>query len=335
MLSREQTAHRTRHTVNRRRAMIRLWAVPAVVVLAKGCGDGDSPIAPPAPEPARPTSVTVSPASAELAALGATVQLAAQVRDQDSRVMAGATVNWNTGNASVATVAPTGLVAAVGNGQATITATAGSASGSAVVTVMQSVASVEVLPADWMLAVGSTLQLAAEAFDANGHAVTGVMFAWESADTSVATVDPTGLVTALGNGHTTITATAGSASGTARVTVAQIVNDADRAALVALYEATDGPNWTNHENWLTDAPLDQWFGVSVDLHTGRVTQLDLRRNNLARPDSAGDMEAHWPHLPELGLQLSAYRHDSTGGGESHQSHLPRRDQWSARRPDST
>ena len=29
----------------------------------------------------------------------------------------------------------------------------------------------------------------------------------------------------------------------------------DRAALVALYEATGGPNWRNNTNWLTDAPM--------------------------------------------------------------------------------
>ena len=53
------------------RVIIRLSAVLAAVVLAKGCGDGDSPTAPPTPEPARPTTVTVSPATAELTALGA------------------------------------------------------------------------------------------------------------------------------------------------------------------------------------------------------------------------------------------------------------------------
>ena len=57
------------------------------------------------------------------------------------------------------------------------------------------------------------------------------------------------------------------------------VTDADRAALVALYEATDGPNWINSENWLTDAPLGEWYGVDTDA-AGRVIRMDLagRRN---------------------------------------------------------
>ena len=117
------------------RTIIRLSAVLAVVALAKGCGDGESPSAPPMPEPARPTTVTVSPATTELTVLGATVQLNAEVRDQNARVMAGATVTWTSSANSVATVDAAGLVRAVGNGTATITASAGSASGSAAVTV--------------------------------------------------------------------------------------------------------------------------------------------------------------------------------------------------------
>ena len=196
----------------------------AVVALAKGCGDGESPSAPPTPEPARPTTVAVSPATHELTAFGATVQLMAEVRDQNARVMAGATVTWTSSASSVATVDASGLVTAVGNGTATITASAGSASGSAVVTVTQSVASVEVSPATAPLtALGETVQLTAEAFDGNGHAVAGAEFSWESSDVAVATVNASGLVTAAGKGTATITASAGSASGSAVVTVTQSV----------------------------------------------------------------------------------------------------------------
>ena len=46
----------------------------------------------------------------------------------------------------------------------------------------------------------------------------------------------------------------------------------DRDALVAFYDATDGPNWRNSANWLTDAPIEEWHGVSTD-SAGRVTGL--------------------------------------------------------------
>ena len=54
----------------------------------------------------------------------------------------------------------------------------------------------------------------------------------------------------------------------------------DREALVALYNSTDGPNWTSATNWNTDKALDQWEGVSAD-PSGRVTRLTLRYNSLS------------------------------------------------------
>ena len=53
----------------------------------------------------------------------------------------------------------------------------------------------------------------------------------------------------------------------------------DRAALIAFYNATDGPNWRNRTNWLSDAPLDSWYDVTIGAE-GRVTSLDLWSNNL-------------------------------------------------------
>ena len=53
----------------------------------------------------------------------------------------------------------------------------------------------------------------------------------------------------------------------------------DRAALVALYKAMNGNNWTNKSNWLSVKPLDEWHGVSAS--SGRVRALNLARNNLS------------------------------------------------------
>ena len=289
--------------MSRHCTIIRLSAVLAVVALAKGCGDGDSPTAPPTPEPARPTTVTVSPATDELTALGATVQLTAEVRDQNARVMAGATVTWTSSANSVATVNASGLVTAAGNGTATITASAGEASGSAVVTVMQSVASVVVSPSTAELtALGETVQLTAEAFDENGHAVAGAEFLWESSDIAVATVNALGLVRGVAEGTATIRASAGSAQGTAEIIVGP---NRDGAALIALYEATDGPNWVDAENWLTDAPLGEWYGVDTD-GSGRVVALNLA----GKTDPWPDVTPHGlegPIPPEIGSLASLRR----------------------------
>ena len=53
--------------------------------------------------------------------------------------------------------------------------------------------------------------------------------------------------------------------------------ETDREALVALYNATDGPNWTYNENWLINAPLGKWEGVTTN-DDGRVTKLELGGN---------------------------------------------------------
>lgn len=53
----------------------------------------------------------------------------------------------------------------------------------------------------------------------------------------------------------------------------------DREALVALYNATDGDNWRANANWLTSAPLDDWYGVKTD-SDGRVVEVSLWLNKL-------------------------------------------------------
>ena len=116
-----------------------------------------------------PTTVSVAPDTAVLTALGQTAQLAAEVRDQIGRVMAGFPVSWSSADTTVAAVDSAGLVTAAGNGAATITASAGSASGTATVTVAQEVSAVAVSPAADTLVAGDTVRLVAEAADANGH----------------------------------------------------------------------------------------------------------------------------------------------------------------------
>ena len=53
----------------------------------------------------------------------------------------------------------------------------------------------------------------------------------------------------------------------------------DREALIRLYHATGGPNWTNNTNWLSEAPLDDWHGVTADGHA-QVIELRLRDSRL-------------------------------------------------------
>ena len=167
-----------------------------------------------------PTAVSVTPESVTLAAVGETAQFTAAVQDANGNAVAGAEVSWASGDEAVATVDANGLVTAVANGTATITATSGSLSESGTVTVEQEAAAVTVAPDSVHLIVsGETAQLAAEVTDANGNVIEGATVSWASADEAVATVDANGLVAAVADGATMVTATSGGASASAAVTV--------------------------------------------------------------------------------------------------------------------
>ena len=261
--------------MRRHRDISHLLAALVAATWVSACGDGGTEPTP--PDPPRPTTVTVTPATAELAAHAVTVQLTAEVRDQNGQAMTGAAIAWSSNDASVASVDRSGVVTAQQDGVTTITATAGTASGNAAVTVARVATSVSVSPVADTLEVADTLRLFAAARDANDYALPGVVFAWTSSDTLVAVVDSSGLVTGIAAGTTMVTATAGELMGHAEVTV--VPPPTERELLEAIYQKTGGPAWRNNRNWLTDAPLGEWYGVDVD-GQGRVVALRLSFNYL-------------------------------------------------------
>lgn len=54
------------------------------------------------------------------------------------------------------------------------------------------------------------------------------------------------------------------------------VSDTEKTALLALYNATQGEQWTH--TWDVSTPVDQWYGVTVE--NGTVVRLELSQNNL-------------------------------------------------------
>ena len=87
----------------------------------------------------------------------------------------------------------------------------------------------------------------------------------------------------------TITLLAALVLATATGTTAQAqVNEQDSLALVALFNASDGNNWTNNAKWLT-GPVATWYGVTVA--DGLVTELILAGNQLteAIPAELGNL----------------------------------------------
>jgi len=78
---------------------------------------------------------------------------------------------------------------------------------------------VVVTPTTASIAVGVTVQLTATPKDANGNVLTGRTITWSSSTAGTASVDGTGLVTGVGAGAATITATCEGTNGTSAVTV--------------------------------------------------------------------------------------------------------------------
>ena len=67
----------------------------------------------------------------------------------------------------------------------------------------------------------------------------------------------------------------------------------NRCALIDFYEATGGPNWKRNDNWLTDAPLNEWHGIDAN-SDGVVVSLYIQANNLV-----GRIPSEIAHLTEL------------------------------------
>ena len=198
-------------------------------VILANC-DRDQPTGPTGPSPPSPTvpsSIAVTPAATVLAAVGQTVRLTATVRDRNGNQIANPSVRWSSSDPTVATVDQSGLVAAVKGGACTITATAGDAAGQASISVEPPIpASIVISPgASGLTAIGQTVQLTADVSDQYGAGISGAALAWSTSDTSVATVDSTGLAVAVGKGIAVITAKVGEAEGRATLTVMQDVRE--------------------------------------------------------------------------------------------------------------
>ena len=225
-----------------------------------------------------PAEVRISPADDPLrfGTLGDTVRLSAEVFDSNGHPVAGVSVAWSIGDTSVATIDQGGLVTARGNGTATVSASAQGATGSIRVEVDQVPVTIEVMSPTDLLAIGDSLQMTAEAFDAGGSLIEDADFIWTSSNTAVATVNPEGWVHAVAEGSVEITATLKGLS----ASVALIAATPDKIALLALFRSANGKLWSRSTNWGTNAPLDEWYGIELDSR-GRVHSVNLPVNNLA------------------------------------------------------
>jgi uncharacterized protein YjdB len=157
------------------------------------------------------TGVTLDPTQATVT-IGSTATLTPTIVPGDA---SNQNVTWSSSDANVATVSAAGVVTGVAAGTATITVTTVNHGYTATCTVdvpAMPVSSVSLDATTAAIIVGGTQQLAATVSPANA---TNQNVNWTSSDTAIATVSSAGLVTGVGAGNATITATAEDATNAA------------------------------------------------------------------------------------------------------------------------
>lgn len=184
------------------------------------------------PVRAAPAGVQVTPATASADRLNGELSFQASVLDALGNPIVDSPVAWTSSDPRVLSHLERGRFLVVGNGTARAVATASedpSVSGSAAVTVRQTIAEMVVSPARvTMTRVGAQETLDARPVDAGGSAVADARLSFTSGNPAVAQVSPAGVLTAVGTGTTTITVVAtdpapAGAQGTGAATTAATV----------------------------------------------------------------------------------------------------------------
>jgi trimeric autotransporter adhesin len=155
---------------------------------------------------------------------GQTRNLSSAVTSLFSGAVMNPGLSWVSSSPAVATVTSFGLVTAVGGGTATITATipGTTITSRATVTVQGitiPVASVTLSVPSTTVAAGSTIQATAMPRDASGNALTGRQVTFSSGNTSVATINASGVITGVAPGSAVISAFSEGRVGSITITV--------------------------------------------------------------------------------------------------------------------
>ena len=232
-----------------------------------GCGET---------EPRVPTAIVLNPISLTFTALGDAQQLSPTITDQDGKTLPPETASWSSSDPAVASVSQTGLVTAQGSGSAQITATAGAATASAQVSVVQIPTEIEKISGDAQAApAGSTLPalLVVQVNDARGNPVpnAAIIFTVVEGDGEISS----STVVTGPDGRASTSFTTGSSSGAAQIVSATIQNTPLSVSFTATAVADPGafniglrflsPATTSQRQAFTDARRRWEAAVTEDL----------------------------------------------------------------------
>ena len=203
-----------------RKAGICLTACIVFALTACGGGGGSQPVN------NGPTlrSIQVAGLSGNVIA-GETHQLTATASYSDGSTKdVTSSATWTSTDSSVASVAAGGMLTAKGSGQCSVSAKIGSIGGSVAVTVIPGLVSIAVTPANPSIAVNTDVQFfATGTYSDNSTQNLTSQVTWASLNTAIASVSTTaptkGLAAGVSAGTTTISASMGSVTGSAQLTV--------------------------------------------------------------------------------------------------------------------
>lgn len=186
-------------------------ALCSSLVLLAGCG-GSSPTSPSGGNPPPSQSIAavhIQPSADTAVSLGESISFSAAATDASGQNVSGATFSWASTSPAVATVSSSGQATTKANGTTRIVASASGKADTATLLVRQVVAAVQVQPdSASLVGAGDTARFSASARDANAQVVTGATLTWSVSDTTVASVDSAGLVTARTAGRVSVVARA-------------------------------------------------------------------------------------------------------------------------------
>lgn len=173
------------------------------------------------------SQLQIIPATVKLA-VGTTTKLTAIVTFSDNSTQdVSSQVVWSSGSQSIATVDTTGLVTGVSAGSTTLSANLLPLNITTTTSIQVnnvSATALQVIPAVTTIAVGTKSQLQAIATFSDGSTQdVSTQAQWSSSNSAIASVDSQGLVTGKAIGQATITATLGSVSRSANLTISNAI----------------------------------------------------------------------------------------------------------------
>jgi uncharacterized protein YjdB len=239
------------------------------------------------------TGISISPATPTVAKGAPAIFTATATYSDGTTGNVSGSATWESSNTAVATLNATGIASTLAQGETTITASLNSFYTSTKLTVTAPVlATLAILPQSADVLVTGTQQFTASGTLTDGTVATLGALTWASSNTSVATIDATGLATGVASGKTNISASSsGITSNTVVVTVPSGAPAAMAGSAFAYFSKRATANtWT----WLTTTDTSPITWTKTSTIKAYYPQFTPVGGTTISTDSASSSGVHIP-----------------------------------------